>query len=50
LPNYKQEKINIVVYHYNEPRIGSLTWEDRKKRNIPGYQAGVDEWENIYRP
>jgi glycosyltransferase involved in cell wall biosynthesis len=25
LPNYKQEKINIVVYHYNEPRIGSLT-------------------------
>ena len=46
---YNEEKINILVYHYNEPRVGSLVWEYRKERNFPGYNAGVEEWEEVYR-
>ena len=48
LPGYKIDKIDNIIYHYNEPRIGSLTWEDRKKRKIQGYDKGIDEWEKIY--
>ena len=47
LSGYIEEKIDIIVYHYNEPRVGSLTWEDRKRRKIPGYQAGIEEWEKV---
>ena len=45
---YVVDKVDLVIYHYNEPRVGSLTWESRKSRNIIGYDKGVQEWENVY--
>ena len=45
---YKIDKVDNVIYHYNEPRIGSLTWNDRKRKNIKGYDKGVEEWEQVY--
>ena len=46
---YQEEKIDVIVYHYNEPRIGSLTWEHRKELGIRGYSGGVEEWEQEYK-
>jgi glycosyltransferase involved in cell wall biosynthesis len=45
---YQEERIDKVIYHYNEPRIDSLTWEHRKKKGIRGYDKGIDEWEKVY--
>ena len=45
---YKIDKVDNVIYHYNEPRVGSLTWNDRKRKNIKGYDKGVEEWELVY--
>ena len=45
---YAEERIPNVIYHYNEPRIDSLTWEYRKANGFKGYDKGVDEWEEVY--
>lgn len=45
LPGFKLEKIPKLVYHYNEPRIDSLTWINRKNQNDPSYQGGIEDWE-----
>jgi len=46
---YKEDRIDKLVYHYNEPRIDSLTWEHRKKKGVPGYDKGIDEWERVHK-
>lgn len=45
---YRLDKVDKVIYHYNEPRIGSLTWNDRKRKHYLGYDKGVEEWEKVY--
>lgn len=44
---YKEEKLNKLVYHYNEPRIDSLTWQHRKNKGVAGYDKGIEEWERV---
>lgn len=41
--------IEMIVYHYNKPRIGSLTWEYRKKIGDPSYQKDEELWEKYRR-
>ena len=36
-----------VVYHYNIPRVGSLTWNHWRERGVQGYKNEVD-WEKWF--
>jgi len=38
-----------IVYYYNMPRVGSVTWEHWKERGLPGYQKDTHEWEKWYK-
>lgn len=38
---------NLVVYHYNIPRVGSLTWNHWKERGVQGYKNEAD-WEKWF--
>lgn len=46
--DYAEERIKDVIYHYNEPRIDSLTWTYRKEHGFKGYDKGVEEWEEAH--
>lgn len=48
-PGFNLRKVNKVVYHYNEPRLNSLTWNYRKSQNMPGYDKGIEEWEEVHK-
>ena len=37
--------IDKIIYHYNKPRVGSVTWEYRKSIGDPSYQKGEALWE-----
>lgn len=36
---------DCVVYHYNKPRVGSVTWDYRKSKGDPAYLGNVERWE-----
>ena len=39
------QELDKIVYFYNKPRIGSLTWEYRKALGDPSYQKDEKLWE-----
>lgn len=45
---YSEERIKDIIYHYNEPRIDSLTWTFRKEHGFKGYDKGIKEWEEAH--
>lgn len=38
-----------IIYHYNKPRIGSITWDYRKALGDPSYQKDEELWEKYRR-
>lgn len=43
------EQVDAIIYHYDLPRKGSVTWEHWKERGLTGYQHGEDTWERWYK-
>ena len=41
---YKETLVNKILYYYFEPRINSLTWQDKKQRNEEAYQKDEKYW------
>lgn len=44
-----EEKIDTILYHYDLPRKGSITWEHWKERGLAAYQRGADTWEKWFK-
>ena len=44
-----EEQLDMVIYHYDLPRKGSVTWEHWKERGVAAYQHSLDTWEKWYR-
>lgn len=40
---------NEIVYLYNMPLVGSLTWQHYKEMGNPAYSKGTDEWERWFK-
>ena len=40
---------NEIVYLYNMPLVGSLTWQHYREMGVAAYSKGTDEWERWFK-